>query len=1174
MESTMQNQYSPLPGVICSAKSIEMKLRPGEQRQGSVEIRTEDGKKIQGVVTSDNRRILLAENSFRGESCRLLYGIDTKGLPFGSVIEGSLILISSAGEMKIPVRAEVALNTEKNTPEVRDLDAFAEICQKSQREGFRIFTAPSFSELLRGNDAVYRALYRGMTAGPVTYQRMEEFLVACGRKEMLTFTADQTEKSFFGVKEQEQDTIYLYKNTWGYEQLDVSAEGGFITPAKKRILTEDFVGRVFALDFVIDPNRLGKGVRHGVIRISGAHTMIEIAVTASVKSETALVPDLFEKQQKVRLYRCLLDRMEGRIDEKDWQNLSATYLRELRLSNTASAEYLLFGAFLAWKRQDVARAMEFLWPVKDGTVSVTRDEERCMYLYLAKMTTLLPDEQREILPEIAEARAKHPDSYLLLGLWLQEMGSNPSAEHRFELLDECFRAGCCSPFLYHDALDLMKEHSAIFRKLSSFELCVLGYAEKHGMMTGELAERLAFLSHNLKRFSQSAYALLSECYERDQSEDLLDAVCRLIVKGQPIRREYNRWYLLAIERNLRITQVYEYYMETAPDDASQLFPMQVLMYFSTNDTLGAGRKALLYASVVLHREDAPDVYDLYRTKMRAFAAEMLEAGKISENCAILYRNFFLHPQDGRCAALLARVLFQQKMTVHAPGFRRVIICCEGIEKEESYSIADDGTAYVSLYSEGACVLFEDMRRRRICTGLDYEMTPLLDVRESIRYCTEQNVKNAGLLLAACGERSHQMKIDPGNIGMYRLAESVDGFTEEYRKTIRRKILDYYLSRPDDFSRVEFVQSMNPDVYAEADKAGTVALLMEEGRYEETFRLLFEYGYENIAAGLLLQLASRMILRKDGAYDEELLYMTAYVYRMGKYNDDMLCYLRSYYDGPVKELCGLWRRLKGFQLDTFRLEEKILKQAVFAHAFPDDADEILRDYLKEQGSRTVAAAFLAFLSKAKLLEDHDLPDPLLEIMERLSFGGCTLTTGMKICLLEYYSGKTVLSEDQTKQAEKLLADLDAEDVRFGFFRNLPHSLIEKYQIEDRAFIEKRLAPGRKVMIHYRVQQGNHEPGEWNTEPMKDVYHGIYVKELLLFYGETVSWYLTDGEGKDEQKLGEDTIRVTSMDTRGESRFKLLNRIIKERCEGRTRDAKNTTDRYLKRDEYVSSFFTLM
>lgn len=1173
MESTMQNEYSPIPGVICTEKSIEMKLQPGEQRQGSIEIRMEDGKKIQGVVTSDNRRIMLAANSFRGENCRLVYGIDTKGLPFGSKIEGNLILISSAGEMKIPVRVSIALNTEKNVPEVENLDAFAAHCQRSLRNGFRIFTDPSFEELLRGNDARFRTLYRGMTTGPVTYQRMEEFLVATGRKEMLTFTADQTEKAFFGVSKQVQDTIYLYKNTWGYEQLDVRAEGSFLLLSKKRILTEDFVGRVFALDFRIDPTLLGSGIRRGVIRISGAHTMIEIAVTASAKTEASLVPDLFEEQQRVRLYRCFLDRMEGRIDETAWQDLSGTYLRELRLSDTRSAEYLLFEAFLAWKNNDVAHAMEFLWPIKDGTVTVKRDEERCMYLYLAKATTLLPDEQREILPEIAAAREKHPDSCLLLELYLQETKSDPSAEHRFELLDECFRAGCCSPFLYHDALSLMKKNSAIFRKLSAFELCVLRYAKRRDMMTEELAARLAFLSHNLKGFSRSAYLLLSECYDQYKTEDLLDAVCRLIVRGQPIRREYNRWYRLAIGHNLRITQVYEYFMETAGDDATQIFPMQVLMYFSANDTLGAGRKALLYASILLHRDDAPDICELYRMKMRSFAVEMLEAGKNSENLAVLYRTFFLHPQDGRSAALLARVLFQCRLKVQAPGFRRVIVCSGGIEKEESYAILD-GTAYINFYSEESCVIFEDMRRRRICTAVDYEVTPLLDARESIRFCTEQNVKNAGLLLAACGEHSHQMKIDSSNVGMYRLAESVGEFTESYRRMIRRNLLEYYLSRPDDFSRVEFVQSMSPDVYAEADKAGTVALLVEEGRYEEAFRILSEYGYENIAAGLLLQLASRMILRRDAAYDEELLYMTAYVCHEGKYNDDMLCYLRNYYDGPVKELCELWEKLKGFQLDTFRLEEKIMKQAVFAHAFPENPDGILCDYLKEQGNRAVAGAFLAFLAKAKLMEEYELPENLLLVMERLYDGGCTFSTGMKICLLEYYSGKTALSGDQMKKASKLLADLDSENIRFGFFRNLPHSLIEKYQIEDKAFIEKRLPPGRRVTIHYRVQQGSHGGDDWRSEPMKDVYHGIYVKELLLFYGETVFWYLTETEGKNERKLEENSIRVTEMDTRGESRYKLLNRMIKERSEGKNQDAEKTTECYLARDEYAAAFFTLM
>jgi hypothetical protein len=156
--------------------------------------------------------------------------------------------------------------------------------------------------------------------------------------------------------------------------------------------------------------------------------------------------------------------------------------------------------------------------------------------------------------------------------------------------------------------------------------------------------------------------------------------------------------------------------------------------------------------------------------------------------------------------------------------------------------------------------------------------------------------------------------------------------------------------------------MNPDLYAEADKPATVALLMEEGRYEETFRLLYEYGYENIAAGLLLQLASRMILRtrrrvRRGA----ALHGRRTSAAMGKYNDDMLCYLRKLLrrsGGRSSVFCGT--RLTGFQLDTFRLEEKILKQCVFANAFPEEADEILRDYLKEQGNRSVAAAFLAFL----------------------------------------------------------------------------------------------------------------------------------------------------------------------------------------------------------------------
>ncbi|MGI6117982.1 MAG: DUF5717 family protein [Bilifractor sp.] len=1174
MESAFQNEYTDRPRLIRSRDSVELVLLPGEQFQDSIEIRAEDGRKIQGVATSDNRRIMLAENSFSGNVCSLTFGIDTKGLSAGDRVRGSIVIISSLAEDQIPVSVRIVRKTGGEAEEkIRDLNGFAALCQKSMREGFQLFTDSSFEDLLNGEDAQYRALCRGMTSGPVTYQRLEEFLVAAGKKEPLTYTLDTEEKSYFSVSSRGQDSVVIRKNTWGYEQLDITVTDEFIEVPKKRILTDDFVGGEFTLPFSINPDRLGSGVRSGRIEIRGVRQTLSVKVTASKKSEGSLVPDLFEKQQRLKLYRAFLAHLENGTDIREFSAGAEVLLRELRLADASSAEYLLFEAYLAWKKGETTHALEFLWPVRDGSVRLKNTDEECVYLFLAKATTLLPDEQMNILPKLRAAYRNNPEDYLLLCLTGMEEGQKQSPEERYILLEQCFEFGCNSPFLFREALELIRRNNTIFRKLTLFEVRILQYAARRGLLDASLAGRLAFLSHNLKRFDPAVYRLLVSCYERFGTEELLEAVCHIIVRGQPIRREYHRYYELAILHNLRITQVYEYYMETADENAEERFPMPVLMYFSTNDTLGVRRRALLYASIVLHKDDDPSVYKMYRTRIRNFAADALEKGLISENIAILYRHFFAHPSDGRSATLLSRVLFTHRLTTDAKNVRRVIVCYEGIAKEESFPL-ESGVACINYYSDDACVLFEDARRRRIASGIRFELKPLLNIRESLGSCVKQNVRNTGLLLAVCGSKPHRMEVRPENVDSYRMAESVEDFSDRYRNAIRRKIVDYYLTRPEDFSRISFVRSMDPLLYAEADKAGTVLLLMEEGMFSEAFRVLFEYGYENIAPGLLLQLANRMILQRDGAYDEELLYMTSFVYRSGKYSDDMLCYLRNYFDGPVTELCDLWGKLKGFQLDTFRLEEKILRQSVFANAFPDNSDEILKDYLKEQGNRSVACAFLSHLCRAHLLNGHPMSDRMFRMMERFFETGTQFSTGMKLALLLDYSGKERLDANQMRLAEQFLASLDEKDIRFGYFKKLPQTLIEKYQIEDKTFIEKRLRPGMDVTIHYRVTRPSGEDGPWMHQPMKDLYHGLYVRELLLFYGEKVTWYLTVSEGKETEKSEENVLTVTDIDTIGNTRFRLLNRMLKADADGNRKERDRAMARYIRQETYVESFLQPM
>ncbi len=52
-----------------------------------------------------------------------------------------------------------------------------------------------------------------------------------------------------------------------------------------------------------------------------------------------------------------------------------------------------------------------------------------------------------------------------------------------------------------------------------------------------------------------------------------------------------------------------------------------------------------------------------------------------------------------------------------------------------------------------------------------------------------------------------------------------------------------------------------------------------------------------------------------------------------------------------------------------------------------------------------------------------------------------------------------------------------------------------------FIEERQRAEAKVTIHYRTNAEE----TWKSEPMRNMYQGIFVKEFLLFYGE--KWSIT-------------------------------------------------------------------
>lgn len=1174
LEELAQGSFScRTPELKVSEERLELKLPAGKQYRGSVSVGAEDGSKVKGMVVSDNHRILIANEKFSGNTCSLVFGIDTKGLRAGDKIEGSITILSNLAEKQIPVRAVLEEDPALAVPEDAEaLDDFVKLCMKDLRAGFHLFTNPMFIRILNGKNRPFRALYKGLSHNPVTYQHMEEFLVAAGRKQPVRLSLDKQQKAVYTLEVSQKDTLYIYKSTWGYVRMEIQVYGDFLQIEKKVVTSDDFIGRVYGLEYIVDRNRLGKGKKYGRIRLKTVYQTLDFEIEASGEDGMRPLKTSFEKRGILKLTRDLLQLQLRKMDYRTWYEQSSQTVREL-LEENHTAAFQLYQAYLAFCNDENTRVLELLWPMKEGTLPLESIREKAGYLYLAKQADLLPREKKEIGPELRKYYQQQPDDFLLLYFLLQdEQLCDTMPSRALYEMEAAFERGCTSPFLYLTAWRILERHETLLRRLSPFMIQVLRFVQREKILTAPLLDRAAYLSSHLKEFSAPVYELLTEGYRTFCQREVLEAICALLMKGNPIKKEYFPWYALAVEQEIRITRLYEYYMETVDGDSRRELPRQVKMYFVYNNTLGERKKAFLYASVIRHKEEDPASYESYRGAMEAFAEASLEKERIDENFAVLYQEFLMEPKTREQGAALCRVLFKRKLVCGDPKIRQVVVCHYALGEERVYP-CQEGAAYVDLYSEDASILFEDGKKRRFASTVEYSLTQLLEEKEAAARCMDLGVEDTGLELYCCKEKAWQMEVNSRTLSCYGRAAENPEFTGEYRKQIRMKLLEYYYKHRDEPFLAPILKTLDIRRYAAADKGTMAEVLIDRGLYEQAFALVSEFGYERIPEQKLLRLASRMVLRKEFEEDEELLCLCSYVCAQGKYDEMILTYLRDYYLGTLESMCSLWKKVRGFNLESYTLDERILVLSMFVQGYPEPEAEILDSYARQRGSEKIIQAFLSYLSSGYFLEGRRTEKEIFRYLERIYEWGWEISEVCQLALLKHYSEQTAFTEQQERQARKLLKKFNDRGLRFGFYARFPAPWTQAYQVEDKIFVERHFAPGSQVVIHYQLRGEGQENARWVSEPLRDMFQGIFVKEFLLFYGETLTWYLTVTENGQTRDTAREQVSLTEVDTAGSTRYKLLNQMLAARKLGNRELMEKAARKFLWQDAYTSELFSL-
>ena len=146
------------------------------------------------------------------------------------------------------------------------------------------------------------------------------------------------------------------------------------------------------------------------------------------------------------------------------------------------------------------------------------------------------------------------------------------------MMEELYEKGCTSPILYLEAWNWISKDISNLHRLSPFWMQVFHYVGRKGFLTEELVMRLAYLSGYEKKFYGCLYKALAAGYEKFPSDDVLEAICKYVMKGDPRKPAYFRWFSLAVQRaayheTLRILYGNTGYFlsQTASETASDVF---------------------------------------------------------------------------------------------------------------------------------------------------------------------------------------------------------------------------------------------------------------------------------------------------------------------------------------------------------------------------------------------------------------------------------------------------------------------------------------------------------------------------------------------------------------------------------------------------------------------------
>ena len=1156
-----------------SEREIQETVTEGRKERGEFRIYNDENVLMKGLVYSSDRRVKLKSDQFAGTGCLLSYEVDGTRDAAGTLIGGEFQIISNFGEYTIPYTFRVKAGDDV-LDRLQTAESFAEFARKNRDTALKLFDSAAFVRLPFMRAPSLRALYDGLTARGNKRIAMEEFLTGSGLKEHIRLLVEDREHRFLAENLPEEDNLCITRSTWGYVRVEVESKAPFLILEKKAVSEEDFEENVCRFRFRYDKSAVHSGINSGSLIFRTIYQTFEVPFTIEGPRKVGS-RDLRVRQEWIDYQKNYLEYASGKGDDSTLlraMDQSMSYIRE----NTAPddlKELLHAEIYLLQERREETGLL--LADVKNRLSNETTTDVLAYYLFLHAMYAGTEIEKREMLARLnrlSENPLTATDSVMLLLFRVDAaLQENPSLE--LTQIKTQFRRGCRNPLLYLEACRILNNHPELLRVLDNFELQVLFFGVREELVGSRLARMCAQLASQERAFRPLFFTILKKLYERYQDTEILSGICALLMRGDCRNEKYFPWYAKGVEKDIRLTRLYEYYLYSLPYGFTGEIPRMVLLYFSYNNTLDFVTQARLYAYVLDHSRGDLQVQEAYRRPMEEFVREQMIEGHINGDLAKLYERI-LSPDliDTKMGRSLPRLLYAYQLSCENPQVRYLIVR-HGELRDETVLPLKNGQTFVSLYLDDTQILAQDTYGNRY-EGVYVTSARLLDDPALEKKCREA-APDHWLLALRDAVRGMEAKNDGGR--WVRRVENIRSRTELhplFRELMMAEILHYFEENPDEDRAVDFILSIRPEMVAPEDRMKIIELLTEKEYFREAYDIAVRFGYEGVKPSRLLRLCNRMILEKNMERDENLLDMAYTCFKQKRVDAVVIQYLCRYYNGGSRDMYQMLINGREVNATTYDLEDRLLGQMLFSGC-RENLDETFRIYAERpSGDEAMVRGYLVVKSYRSFLEKEPLSDELATYMKGLLRSKKNFSYLPAVCLMaltwsDSRKSPGTLSAEDCDLCGQMIEALYRKGYVFAYYQNCARFTRLPDELSDKVIVEYRAKKNDRIRIRIRISPGDEETP---VRTMPHMYEGIFVLPIAVFYGETLQYEIID-MGRDGEVVEKREVAVSKEERFGQkSRIAMLNQILSDLETEKTDELRDALLDYGAMDEMVKELFT--